>query len=159
MKRSPLKRKKKLERKGWLRSSRRPPKPRSSVNWSLLELGKGELREDELRRLEAQHRRERSECRRIVFNRDGGKCRCCGRRLYLLARNAHGYWDLCNVHEILPRARGGSDVEPKNCVALCHRCHMAVEGKLGRKRNLTLILVNESIGADGPIEFQRRIEW
>lgn len=27
------------------------------------------------------------------------------------------------VHEVLSRARGGSILDPANCVALCHYCH------------------------------------
>lgn len=27
------------------------------------------------------------------------------------------------VHEVLSRARGGSILDPDNCVALCHDCH------------------------------------
>jgi 5-methylcytosine-specific restriction endonuclease McrA len=27
------------------------------------------------------------------------------------------------VHEVLSRARGGSILDPSNCVALCHSCH------------------------------------
>jgi 5-methylcytosine-specific restriction endonuclease McrA len=27
------------------------------------------------------------------------------------------------VHELLSRARGGSILDPSNCVALCHQCH------------------------------------
>lgn len=27
------------------------------------------------------------------------------------------------VHELLSRARGGSILDPANCVALCHACH------------------------------------
>jgi 5-methylcytosine-specific restriction endonuclease McrA len=27
------------------------------------------------------------------------------------------------VHEVLSRARGGSILDPSNCVALCHECH------------------------------------
>lgn len=32
-------------------------------------------------------------------------------------------WSSTEVHEILSRARGGSILDPDNCVALCHSCH------------------------------------
>jgi 5-methylcytosine-specific restriction endonuclease McrA len=30
------------------------------------------------------------------------------------------------VHELLSRARGGSILDPSNCVTLCHACHSEV---------------------------------
>lgn len=30
------------------------------------------------------------------------------------------------VHELLPRGRGGSITDPSNCVPLCHDCHTAI---------------------------------
>jgi hypothetical protein len=31
-----------------------------------------------------------------------------------------------DIHEVLPRGRGGSITDPANCVALCRACHMDI---------------------------------
>ncbi len=51
--------------------------------------------------------------RPIVLERDGYKCRQCGKR-----------GDL-EVHHIKPLSRGGSPA-PKNCLTLCVDCHIKV---------------------------------
>lgn len=56
-----------------------------------------------------------------VLQRDGWKCRCCGRRNHL------------HVHHIIFRSNQGSD-DSSNLVALCMGCHDKVHGKvLGQK--------------------------
>ena len=46
---------------------------------------------------------------RLVRERDGGKCRICG-------REGH------EVHHVVMRSRGGKD-EPSNLVLVCRSCH------------------------------------
>ena len=58
------------------------------------------------------------ERRRIIFNRDGGRCQRCGINMEL---------DECHIHHIKPRARGG-DHSLTNLVTLCRSCHPLMPG-------------------------------
>jgi 5-methylcytosine-specific restriction endonuclease McrA len=68
-----------------------------------------------LRRHVSARRRQLQAKRRACCKavRERAKCLCvagCGRRGW-------------QVHELLPRARGGSITDPDNCVLLCAPCH------------------------------------
>lgn len=53
----------------------------------------------------------------LVFCRDQGICRVCGKKVKLHDNNYEG-----EVHHIMPRSKGGSD-HPKNLILLCVDCH------------------------------------
>ena len=55
----------------------------------------------------------RRACREQVYERDGGRCRVRG-------PNCTGAGE--QVHEILSRGRGGSIVDPDNCLLVCGNC-------------------------------------
>jgi hypothetical protein len=54
--------------------------------------------------------------RKRVYERDGGRCRMCGREL-----DSMPSW-FFEVHHIVPRCEGGSD-HPRNLTTLCYLCH------------------------------------
>lgn len=54
-----------------------------------------------------------------VIERDGGRCRLCGKDLSTVPS-----W-LTEVHHIRPRAEGGSD-HPSNLITLCVMCHKRI---------------------------------
>lgn len=61
--------------------------------------------------------RERTAVRRYVFERAGFQCE---------ARIDGCTFMPTDVHEILTRARGGSIIDPENCLALCRPCHQFI---------------------------------
>lgn len=65
--------------------------------------------------------------RRMVVERDGHRCRACGKDL----RGVPGW--LTEVHHVLARIEGGDD-HPSNLVTLCVMCHrrMTTEMALGQ---------------------------
>jgi hypothetical protein len=80
----------------------------------------------------------RKRCRVVVLARDGYRCRYCN--AYVGARG--------HVHEIVFRSRGGSPVEPTNCVTLCAEHHEAVQ------RHRIIITAEDAIaGANGTLVF------
>jgi 5-methylcytosine-specific restriction endonuclease McrA len=81
-----------------------------------LRFPKPPTRREERTRRKSASRVEREMCRRIVLQRDHYRCRACA---------LYGGSSL-DVHEIVPRSRGGSPYDPENCIALCRLCHRAV---------------------------------
>jgi 5-methylcytosine-specific restriction endonuclease McrA len=59
--------------------------------------------------------------REVVYKRDKGQCRCCGRALKL-----HGIslLDVMHAHHVIYRSAGGSDHQD-NRLSLCAWCHEA----------------------------------
>ena len=53
--------------------------------------------------------------KQAVLERDGHRCRACGKR--------HGL----DVHHVVMRSLGGKD-DASNLIALCHDCHESVHG-------------------------------
>jgi len=68
-------------------------------------------------RAKRQHAQDRADCRRVVWERDWGRCVVCRRALTL---------DEAHIHEVVYRSRGGSDTDPANCVTCCYACHADV---------------------------------
>lgn len=67
-----------------------------------------------------------------VWNRDGGRCRCCGHEVNLHAskKNAwEGGAKACEIHHIRRRGMGGADRNDRlfNLILFCWKCHEAVE--------------------------------
>jgi len=57
---------------------------------------------------------DRSDTRQVVLDRDENRCQCG-----LEECTTHA----TDVHELKSRARGGSIVDPTNCISLCRSCH------------------------------------
>lgn len=64
--------------------------------------------------------------KRIVEQRDGGRCVVCG-----------SYWGLPNAHYI-PRSHGGLGI-PENIVTLCPICHQRYDNSVRRKEYKEII--------------------
>lgn len=52
--------------------------------------------------------------RRLVLDRDGWRCRQCGKAGRL------------ETHHIVPVEHGGAELDPDNCLTLCRSCHIAL---------------------------------
>ena len=74
-------------------------------------------------RLSRRHREQRDACRARVYARDRGCCVRCGRPVKLHYRDGAEWWDIANIHEIVPRSLGGSPYDDDNCETLCSECH------------------------------------
>lgn len=61
--------------------------------------------------------RQRAKVRKEVLTRDGFTCRARGGLL------PGRCWGDLDVHEVVSRGRGGSFLDPENCVTLCRRHH------------------------------------
>ena len=75
------------------------------------------MRRKALRGMSAKRRsqlRDRSDIRQVVLDRDENRCQC---GLDDCTRHA------TDVHELKSRARGGSILDPTNCLSLCRSCH------------------------------------
>lgn len=85
---------------------------------------KGETVQDARDRKRRARKLNRRACVDFVRDRDRHHCRCCGRPVQYLHDSRD---DFGEVHEYIFRSRGGSPVEPTNCVLVCKGCHTAVE--------------------------------
>jgi hypothetical protein len=72
----------------------------------------------------ARAKPSRKACIDYVRERDRHHCRLCGRFVQYDVEPLVNYGE---VHEFIFRSRGGSDVEPTNCVLVCKGCHTASE--------------------------------
>lgn len=98
---------------------------------------KPEPRKATKRRETARQRVERQATRLAVLQRDGYRCRACREAVSI---------DGAHVHELLYRSRGGSALDPTNCVSLCPRCHELVHAH-------RLAVVYGPSRADGEVTF------
>lgn len=85
---------------------------------------KGETQGQARDRKRNARKRDRRACVDYVRDRDRHHCRCCGRPVQYLDERRK---DFGEVHEYIFRSRGGSAVEPTNCVLVCKGCHTATE--------------------------------
>lgn len=104
----------------------------------------------------------RAECRALVIERDlGDHARCVFHRIldaYMVVQPC-GVWSGVEVHEVVTRARGGSKVDPMNCVALCHSGHAWVTAHPSGAEHLGLMLPSWATD-DGQAEAViRRMRW
>lgn len=80
-----------------------------------------------------------------VWNRDGGKCRCCGKevQLHALKRNDVVTQKAAEVHHIYRRGMGGADRNDRlfNLILFCWKCHEAVEAKRTLMENIRGVFV------------------
>jgi 5-methylcytosine-specific restriction endonuclease McrA len=86
----------------------------------------------------AARAQEHKAVRTAVWQRDGGRCRACGRR----ARH---------LHHIRYRSHGGQTT-PANCLLLCHRCHQDVHARILR------IVGTDANDREG-LQFEREAWW
>lgn len=78
------------------------------------------MRRKALRGMSAKRRsqlEDRSDTRQFVLDRDENRCQC---GLDECTRHA------TDVHELKSRARGGSILDPTNCISLCRSCHIFI---------------------------------
>lgn len=61
---------------------------------------------------------------------DGGKCRRCGRKVWLRIADAPHELAVGHVDEWVPKSLGGDDLDERNCLLYCAACHLA--GKHGK---------------------------
>lgn len=71
--------------------------------------------------------RERDKFRLRIYVLDMGKCRRCGRKVYLKVADAPHELAVGHVHEWVFRSLGGDDRDPTNCLLLCSSCHPDVQ--------------------------------
>ena len=76
------------------------------------------------------------ETKRIVFERQGGRCGNpdCGKQLVWGNRGCNGGRGAWEAHHKVPVSRGGSD-SPSNCIILCYDCHQRPQASYGKKKS------------------------
>jgi 5-methylcytosine-specific restriction endonuclease McrA len=100
------------------------------IDYSAFAHPKGQPRVLHKRALKLERERQLREAKRFVRQRDGGKCKCCGKAG-------------AEVHHLLYRSLGG-DHDPNNLALLCQRCHEDIHAHLievrfgGRNRARTV---------------------
>lgn len=87
-----------------------------SIDTSDLKFPKPRPRVLDKRALRLEKERQWQKARKFVRERDGGKCRSCGRAG-------------AEVHHLVYRSRGG-DHDPNNLALLCQRCHEDIHAHL-----------------------------
>jgi len=85
--------------------------------------------------------------REIVYKRDGGLCRACGRKVKL-----HGHLlDVMHAHHVIYRSAQGSDA-PSNRLSTCASCHEAEHhGLLWMKGQPNSVMTFTRVDANGRI--------
>lgn len=96
-------------------------------------------------------RGERARFRAQIYRDDQGKCRCCGRKVYLKIADAPHELAVGHVHEWIPRSLGGDPLDRFNCLLLCSDCHPKIQGTLGG-RTLLIVVLDATREMRGPIE-------
>lgn len=87
-----------------------------SIDTSRLKFAKPTPRVLLKRVVKREKERQLRQARAFVRERDGGKCRCCGKRG-------------AEVHHLLYRSMGG-DHDPNNLALLCKTCHEDIHAHL-----------------------------
>lgn len=95
-------------------------------------------------RLKARYDKWRPIVRQETFERDGGRCRCCGKALNL---NDDRHWMHANIHETEGPRIVAAVSRPK-CITLCHDCHFAVE-----RNDMSLEILFPALGTDAAVSF------
>jgi hypothetical protein len=81
---------------------------------------------------------DRRRCVDAVRRRSGGRCELRLPRICLVAS--------CDVHEMVPRGRGGSPYDPSNCADACRPCHRFCHDFPAAARRLGFVLSGPSGG-------------
>lgn len=72
------------------------------------------------KRLEQEEHRFIEQIARVaIYNRDGGRCRVCGMKLFLSSRDP---FKVMHKHHVKYRSAGGEDTM-ENQIAICPKCH------------------------------------
>ena len=95
---------------------KRRPVIMGGIDTSGLRFPKGTPRVLSKRAVRLEKERQLKEARRFVRERDGGKCRSCGK-------------SGAEVHHLRYRSQGG-DHDPNNLALLCQRCHEDIHAHL-----------------------------
>lgn len=78
-----------------------------------------------------KHRLDRDLHRLKIYRLDDGKCRKCGRKVYLRLKDAPSALNVGHVDEWIARSHGGDDLDERNTLLYCAECHLA--GKHGKQ--------------------------
>jgi 5-methylcytosine-specific restriction endonuclease McrA len=76
-----------------------------------------------------------------VIERDGGRCRICGKDLSTVPS-----W-LTEVHHVRPKAEGGLDL-PSNLITLCVMCHKRITAEALLSEVMPLSIAEDSLPRD-----------
>jgi hypothetical protein len=94
---------------------------------------------------------KRDKHRTRIYVADMGKCRSCGRKVYLKIADAPHELAVGHVHEWVPRSLGGDPLDPLNCLLLCSECHPKIQGDVGG-RELLIVALDIVRLMRGPVE-------
>jgi 5-methylcytosine-specific restriction endonuclease McrA len=115
-------------------------------------VARGETQQQARARKRLTRRRNRRELVDYVRERDGDCCRLCGRAVQYTVEAALNHGE---VHEYIYRSRGGSDVEPTNCVLVCKSCHTGEEpcihAGIGHRSKRVIVPLDDDRLMEGPI--------
>lgn len=90
----------------------------------------------------------RSVFRALIFRLDLGRCRKCGKKVWLKVSEAPHVLAIGHVHEWLKRSLGGDPLDRLNCLLLCAKCHDLVDD-----HKLEIVASDETRLMRGPVEF------
>lgn len=91
----------------------------------------------------------RKACRFVVWNRQHGQCKRCGKPIALTASDP---FDGMHAHEIVLRSSGGDPCDTRNVIGLCYRCHLAGSHRQTSdvREWFIIVVINVERGADDP---------
>lgn len=120
-----------------------------------LRFPKGETQAEARARKRLAVRRTRQELVRYVRERDRHHCRLTGRRVQYDDDSQPDYGE---VHEFVPRGRGGSATDPRNCLLLSKATHTLLEPcvhpqAFHRTRRVIVPLDADAL-MEGPVTFR-----
>ena len=87
----------------------------------------------------------------FVMDRDGGWCQAALPGICRVQAT--------DVHEILTRARGGSILDPDNCLSLCRPCHSWITDHPGWSRDHGFTISSWTSGAEVLAAARAREAW
>lgn len=97
-------------------------------------------------------RQDRDRLRREIYKLDDGRCRRCGRRVYLKIADAPHELAVGHVHEWIHRSLGGDPLDKFNTILLCSECHKKLHGEVGG-RELLIVVHDITRLVRGPVDF------
>ena len=93
--------------------------------------------------------KDRAIARNTIYRLDGGRCRKCGKKVYLKLKDAPHESQVGHVDEVQPRSLSGSILDITNLILFCAECHL--HGKHGKV--FDIILRDPKRGTRGPVDF------
>lgn len=117
--------------------------------------GRGETTAEARKRKKLAHVRTRQALVFYVRNRDEHHCRLCGRSVQYHVDSLDSFGE---VHEYVWRSRGGSDIEPTNCVLVCKGCHTmhepCIHPSIGHRSARVIVPLDADKLMEGPIMYR-----